>query len=428
MFALPPNPGNQVSPYFENSHVFLLAGHGEDTGGIRYELKENEFYATPTRCGRLGIMETIKYMNFVRHNPQIKIPTRGNDSSLYPLNYEDFPFRESSSIMNVANERGQRLYLNQTNTQHEFKIYYPFSSKSHTKSIPNVLFYYFSHFLIGRSRYTGPAISFNYGGSIDTINPGEYILFQITFSGALNPNSYNQEFVTGYNDRLMPLSNQLVQLFGVTANMYSNSLLFFIPTEEYETVLYNSDKSYYKYLRELLNLFSLLSIIKYTELIDIRADTRLIDVLNMKINIQIIYEKLREQVRDNKPIFIINPLCRQLVAAARPREHRLSNNSNVEMNIRGTINRGQRSRYATKRRITRKKVMHNAFKRLINNVYTNGIKKGNLKEPELANLSGITNTRAWRNYIDHIGFENSDILNDTTMRLAELEMEDYLKL
>ncbi len=71
--------------------------------------------------------------------------------------------------------------------------------------------------------------------------------------------------------------------------------------------------------------------------------------------------------------------------------------------------------------------MHNAFKKILNNVYTNGIKKSELKITELANLSGITNTMAWQNYIEHIGFENSNVLNNTTMRLAELEMENYLK-
>ncbi len=432
-----PNPTSNRPPtnnsvasetiYFENSHVFLLAGHGKDISNERYKLKENEFYATPTKCGRLGLVFVNDYIKFLHHNPSIKIPNPANTESLYPLNYNNFPFKKTSSI----NKSNLALFglKRKINTEDGFKIYHSNTKFKYTNTIPGTHYYYFNQHLIKenvRPKTYGDT-AFEYGGKTDYIySMSSYNIFQITISGAINPNTSTDSFDNALQV-LLPSSNELEKIFELKPAPPHTLTVIFSSNDQYNGELFSSNISYYKYLKYVLDLMSSLSGINYRELIDItRPDLKLFDVLTFGVSMNDLFTKLREKVGDDKPIFVINPLCRESTFRGR-HEHTLRNNSNIESNIlRTTRSKNINSRYIRKRNITRRYVLHNAFKRILNMTYKNGVRKSNLKSKIFENLSNIPSMK-WSSYLYSIPADKNTLItrnymeNPTTLRALGLQ-------
>ncbi len=388
--------------YFKNSHVFLLAGHGKDTSTERYKLKENEFYASPTKCGRLGLIQLSDYFKFLHHTPRIKVPNPAIPESLYPLNYNNFPLKKTSSI----NKSNLALFglKRKINTEDAFKIYHSYTKFSHTNTIPGTTYYYFNQHLI--KEHVQPKIwgetRFSYGGestSIHSINA--YSIFHLTISGAINPNVNTESFDNALQT-FLPVSNELAKIFGIKPAPPNTLIFIFSSYDQISPELFSTNIAYYKYLKDIMDLMSSLSGINYRDLIDVtQPDLKLFDVLTFGIPVSDLFAKLREKVGDDEPLFIINPLCREVSSLSNMSRnmYRLSNNSNIESNLlRTTRNRNKNSRYTRKRNITRRYVQHNAFKRILNMTYQDGVPKRELKSGILANLSDIPADK-WSLYV-----------------------------
>jgi hypothetical protein len=258
--------------------------------------------------------------------------------------------------------------------------------------------------------YNGAPRPFTFEGRTDMINPGIYNIYQLTISGVLSPNTFDQTFMDKFNE-LKVISRQLEILFDVTDLMIDQYILIFFPENTEDTVNWLDIRpiyvtSYFEYMKDVMIKVSNLSKLPINFLFINPTIQTIKSILTKTFTINDVYQLLRRQLIDNDPIFVINPLCRGYIQDRAQR----SNNSNIEMNIRGTRNRSNRSRYAVKRKITRKKIMHNAFKEVLNSVYRNGIKKRNINVNTLANLSGIGNVAGWRNYLDHIQVQNNALI------------------
>ncbi len=328
---------NEQKHYFENSHVFLLAGHGSELGGERYELKPNEFYAIAMQCGRLSSFNPPKkYIDFVTHNPTIKIPDESIPSSLYPLDYPDFPFKQIGSL-------NQRFYNHYENTgitpntvEDEFKIYFPQSTFSHTKTIPFAIYHPLAYWKRPRVNYKGNPIPFEFNGKTDNINEGVYDIYMVTISGLLRPNSITDNFKNNFN-KLQLKSNYLYEnLFPNIQKVNDNELFMIIAEDDNLKIPILKD-----YNSNILSLVFSLSFFTLQDFIDMDPsfswDT---PFPNPKIRINDLFDNIRIQFNDNKPIFIINSICRYVLNTSKStRINNLGYESNTGTNRRGTKSR-----------------------------------------------------------------------------------------
>ncbi len=373
--------------YFDNSHVFVLAGHSVDIGGPRYKLKDNEYYSSPTQCGRNSTNTEESFFKWVQHNPKIKIP---NES--YTLNYNNFPFKQTSSVPHAGlptslpyfseaattakivkgeynNSRLLNLLTLQKTKIDNWKIYFPESSFEKSNSIPNFSYQYFNvHNLSMLYPFVPTAYkkmpSFIYKGIETYISPFSLVnLSFITLSGVLQPNMWTEELQEEYN-RLKITSNLIedIAFFNKTAelpiniksyikkyhlnpigvtdrclwffypnrtishntlkelnkkeksrisivkNVYSNMLL---EGNKWDSALYNSQESYALYLKDVLEFLSKLSFIDYKDYIDVNNPAlKFKDVLNLQLDSYKLFTDIRRKLGDDKPIFVLNPLCR----------------------------------------------------------------------------------------------------------------------
>ncbi len=291
--------------YFDNSHVFLLSGHGIDTGK-RYRLKDNEYYASPTQCGRVSVMTSERlFYDWIVHNPSIKIP---NSSYAYTLNYTNFPFKESSQLYHNIG------ILEKPNSSIDnWKIYFPQSQSSKTNSIPSFSFGYFNYHhdkIIIPIRITNRL--FTYNGKTQILS-GFYNISLLSYSGILQPNSMTTEFqekVNALNAVSETINNDFLD--DVMSEQIKNGFLILIyPISDFNSALYSSQEPYALYLKDALDVYSSLSFIDYKDYIDLENPSlKLKDVVYLQIDSERLFSDIRKKLGDEKPMFILNPLCR----------------------------------------------------------------------------------------------------------------------
>ncbi len=336
--------GNEKKHYFENSHVFLLAGHGEDLGtGERYELKQNEFYASATQCGRISGSIIQDKFKFITHNPTIKIPDESVPSSLYPLNYPNFPLKKYMSSEYTPNSY-------KFNTQIDaMKIYFPQSQFSHTKTIPLTNFHPVSFWKDEKSiNYQGNPIPFEYNGKTDNINPAEYNIYILTISGVQRPNINIEEYNRKFNELKLKSDYLRENLFPNHVFKLNFDFKYFLSIilPKNVGVYFNSNMSYYMYAKDVIETVFSLSFIRLDEFINILNPILTFhNIFYFKIRIDNLINKIRTKLGDDKPILIINNLCRPVPEELRHKIPELRYNSNTEINVR-TIKSKKRLNYS----------------------------------------------------------------------------------
>ncbi len=307
------------SGYFKYDHVFLLNGHGSDVEyELRYKLKNNEFYANSTTCGRLGISSEAHHserLNRFFSSSSIKIP-KPNNSSYYSSNSNNIFSIDTTSKWNSKNN-------DKTITEKDaYKIYVPFSKSILTQTIPITIYQYLSLHLANKWQATK-----------------NYSIVPIMFSGIINKQKFPKDINYIYNKsdtcRIGRAFTQMFWYIFGNRPVPENHVKFYLIFDEdslYDR--YYSNKPIHIYNRQIIKEVSQFSFISLEEIILYNLNKnfqpspalpylynkRTIqnsnitwnDIINELSIIPIpeLYNLLREKLNDDDPIFIINPLCR----------------------------------------------------------------------------------------------------------------------
>ncbi len=310
---------NNDTEYFQNDYVFMLMGHsGEENlnGYNRFELNNNDFYANATLCGRVtyGFTEGL-LEKFLFHTSQIRIP-KPNNISYYPEHNDPKSIfasvNESSNIYNSNSLLPTRIKY-QANP---YKIYVPFSKSHMTRSAPNTTYSYFctrkviTGFKLNNKKSVKNILGF-------TIDYKEYRLIPVEFSGIVFKMNYsNSGRIEDYIEH-----NTLIDM---KANQAAIETVFGLNPRPITTfyIIVSPELKYRAYNQKMLKYSEYFSIITYEHLIEHINHIRkpgdpiinkldILDVLyDTKINIPDLFVLLRGMRNDNKPMLIINPLCR----------------------------------------------------------------------------------------------------------------------
>ncbi len=345
------NPNKNLAKnleYFDNNSVFLLSGHSSETGSSRYKLKGNEYFASPIECGKMTTGTIMPFFEFVESDPKIKIPNIEDETSLHPLSYNDFPFSVTWSINNNSlnnNVLNENLLKRKKWESDAFKLYFSQSSYKGTNTIPQLKFNFFSGKSILTSEkkifhtYNGEPIKFTFNGKTDYIQPGDYLIFDISISGVLYPNQKIDRLINKIYELKEEYSNIIQNTFKLP-NLGMYYLYVLIPAMdvfETETDYIHSDISYYKYLKEVLLHLTSLSYIGLDYWDFDNPEKRASELLfDAQMTIEDIFEFIRE-TKGDEPVFLINPLCRNI-----PSIVEVNYNSNYETNTRGLAPNSER--------------------------------------------------------------------------------------
>jgi hypothetical protein len=323
------------SEYFDNKRIFILVGHGiHFPVDQSYKLKPNEFYASPTRCGFVTIASDLPWLIFAKSNPRIKIPTP-ESKSFYTLNYENFPFKKTKSIMSANLDPHTLMPLPgiefniETNA---FKMYVPFSSKEKTRTIPDEIFQFFSFESKPDLQIRYREFDFN-GKKYVSTKLGNYKIGTMTISGILSPNTdtikFDEEFsylqdesdklllsIGGFNRAdiigMRKIGKEFNEPYPVAL-----PLLFLLPEYGFSESIFNDysvSDPLLDYCKRVLNLMSSLSVIKIEEFIPNKYSFA--DVLDTAMQpISKVFEMIRNKFPEDssKPILLLNPLCRSIM-------------------------------------------------------------------------------------------------------------------
>ncbi len=430
------------SEYFDNKRIFILSGHGgnnpEDTS---YTLARNEFYAAPTRCGLTTFGAESQWFSFIRSNPRIEIPT-SESKSFYTLNYENFPFKTTKSIIpnNLDPITKQILPGREANIEtNSFKMYVPFSSKEKTHSIPNNLYSFFPFLRKQNLPITKPTFNFN-GKVYDKSNFGKCMIGTLMISGILSPNTDTEIFEEEF-ERIQIESNALLNAIGnypssriivrpqeetIIINKFGKSKnipypmvnILFIVLPEYafnKNILddYSRSDPLLDYCKRAMNLMSSLSVIPIEEFAPDK-DTfggRLFAFQPISNVFKLIRKNLSTHfpTNINEPILLLNPLCRNTLNNASLNRILIENATN----IRSLSKSRNTKRYKNFRNKTRKFAAKNRnLRKIIPKLY-GPVSKKVVNIPTVANLTNIPETNI-QQFLDSYG-------NDNIIRASRIE-------
>jgi hypothetical protein len=432
------------SEYFDNSRVFMLSGHGShNPTDASYTLKENEFYASPTRCDYVTLGTESQWFIFAKSNPTIVIPTP-ESKSYYSLNYNNFPFRKMKSIkktmVNIKTRRplpGEEFEV-ETNA---FKMYVPFSSKEKTRTIPNNIFTFFSFHPNHNLPIRNSTFTFN-GNVYDKSKFGNYIAGTLMISGILSPNTNTEVFEDEF-ERIQVESNALLNAIGnyypsmissegishrISINnsgklrnqAYPHKFVLFIILPEYALNAnvfndYSILDPLLEYCKRAMNLMASLSVISIDEFASSKstfggrlfAQQPIINVFRLIRNNLL----TRFPTNINKPILLLNPLCRDTPDIIGPL---VRGNIRNATNIRSLSKNRSTKRYKNFRNKTRKFAAKNRnLKKIIPKLY-GPISKKVVNVPTVANLTGIPESNI-QTFLNDYGNDNI-ILNNSNGR------------
>ncbi len=427
------NSGMGIDPdseYFDNSRIFILAGHGiHFPVDQSYKLKPNEFYASPTRCGFITIASDLPWLIFAKSNPRIKIPTP-ESKSFYTLNYENFPFKTTKSIMSTNLDLQTFLPLPgkefdiETNA---FKMYVPFSSKEKTRTIPDEIFQFFSFESKPHLEIRYRTFDFN-GKTYVRTNLGNYKIGTITISGILSPNTDTSKFDEEFSYLQDESDNLLLSIGGFSRKHIIGirkigkkfnepypvalPLLFLLPEYGFSESIFNDysvSDPLLDYCKRVINLMSSLSVIKIEEFIPNKYSFG--DILDTAMQpISKVFELIRNKFpEDNsKPMLLLNPLCRSIMKTLRTNT---VNNSRQEIGNETSIRSITKNtkRYKNFKNKTRKFTAANPnLKKIIPKLY-GPVGKKVVNIATVANLTGLPKNNI-QQFLNSYG--NNNIINN----------------
>jgi hypothetical protein len=313
--------GNTPVEYFNNDHVFALSGHSsDDLFSARYSLKSNEFYANATICRRVTSLPTKPFGEFIDINntQKFRIPKPG-DKSYYILDSPSFPFRTTLS-KDKNKQNGAYTF-----EQDAFKIYVPFSEAENTRTIPN------SSFSICDDLYKDDRTLLEtdkrkiiYNGKEYIFPPGKYTIRYIRYCGVLSASSGKGSLILNNNYRKFEDNDKAMnvaaakldidRIFRLDTTRMGTPLVF--PENQEFDVLFNKPGVFNDYLRNAFDIAFSASVLHYSELVNMAYYTSFGEILFASLHVDELFEKIRRKLNDNKPIFIINPLCRAVTTVS----------------------------------------------------------------------------------------------------------------
>ncbi len=309
------------SDFFKDTHIFTLSGHGTAMIEDSYKLKSNEFYTTPTVCGTVRYLPTMRaFINFVTRAYKIHIPTPANAS--FWTGFEprtsinnNFRFGLGTYNLNLDYEKGTRKYVKGYS---EYKMYVPFVEEVGTNTIYNTSVKLFSYWSIEKLT-TPPEFTFSYNDTSHTYKTSEfshYEIYTITISGVLPSgkaiSKYHNELRN--NKHLTDASSRIVEIFKIPVSEISDTNLFIcIPAGIPYLEIFPSKPTtdpLLAYAREAIKTVFLDSAVSLESLYGKSVTFHKLITGAFQISYLYPFIKSSLHIRDDEPMLIINNLCR----------------------------------------------------------------------------------------------------------------------
>ncbi len=378
--------------YFAPDHMFMLLGHGlhnedKDTRGVilnrsarRYALKDNEYYARSTTCGKLGSLKSEEVENFMLYKIPFDIPSIDEKNTFYGWSFPKKTSRElnlnlwSKHFENKIPHPGLFNELFPT-LHHRHKIYAPFLINSPASStVSNEYVTLFSIHPENKSKFITPAVPFTFMGKEYDANKQKMNLYKLKISGIVSAGNSTIKSIEE-QDKLMSKSQQIAEIFKII-NPSSVYLYIVIPqyclTKNFENDY--SDDPLVQYLKEALIAMQADSIFKSYHYM-VGGDT-FKNVINQEFKISDIFEIIRDILKDDMPILLINDLCRPVSSSIGAENEEFSN---IESNNRSYHpNHPIRARRNKTKRLNKSKKILNTMRQTINRT-KNGLLANNFE-------------------------------------------------
>ncbi len=436
-------PNNaEESEYFSPDSIFLLAGHGYYNPGPRYALKQNEFYSSVATCGESTFVNDLDFLLFGLYNQQIKIP-KSNSDTFYTLNYPNSPFIESR-VANILFSTHEPSPQNIKIVKHGYKMYVPFSKSKKTHTITNDFYRFISDMdikqqmlVIKNFQDKTQAIkldvpdSFNFGGmEYKRDDFGEFQLREISISGVLHSAmSLTEEFIEQITD-LKKKSDEIESIFldkpikkkpiifgqsskyggydpkaftlNILLSEYSFNSNFFTDYSQSDPLL--------EYNKQAVLILSSLSYYPLEKFLENGLNSTFLDVYQATRKISEIYKYIQSTRKGNKPIIIINPLCRNYFGSNVNTRIEESNEETDPLSVHPAGPRYARMRNKTRKNVANCK-SHLTKKNKIRCAWRKGLKqrfrysrKQNLNANKIANFTNLKNINAnnWQKQINSL--------------------------
>jgi hypothetical protein len=312
-----------AGPYnFQYDHIFLLAGHGEETSVAaehRYRLKPDEFYLTSVTCGHISYIYDTFWYDFLHCYPQIKIPTP------YSHTYASMNNLTASTLRTSTSLSKHTLPSNST----KFKVYVPFSEKPYTHSIPATRVYLCSYWTIKESVIP---LEFVFNGHSYSTTSDAFRVFKIGISGILTPGHATIKLRSSMRD-LRNKSDAVAETFKIPAHHNSPYTLYAcLPKSSLELPLSAVPPDpLTAHFKAVIEAMYADSVIKPS---DMHPEITYKMLLDYNKTFEEIYAFIKSKLTTRGPILLINNLCRYYKGpaenltgynsntAASPRSHR----------------------------------------------------------------------------------------------------------
>lgn len=319
--------------FFEKDHVFYLSGHGSDDpiSTQRYTLKDNEYYINVTTCGFVTMAsqtQTNKHI-YELGKSNITVPQETNSSYAIFNNLNMFKNTEHYDKFHNADIKHESDTL---------KVYVPFSESNTTRTIPPTKYYMFNYHLMKKN---ANVISNVYNLRDLGIDPNlSYDIYQIGLSGIIPSNSFignkynniakTSVYSNGFNiesvESPKELENKNIiisKIFNIK-RPYASMFFYIIPSDNGYNIDIFAPGLLHEYNRNVIRHVLRYSIIPFHPIVLRRlAITNYDDLLTSSIDVSELFSIARSWVDDNKPILIINTLCRALPDYLKKTRHKL---------------------------------------------------------------------------------------------------------
>ncbi len=313
--------------YFKYDHIFQLAGHGYSNVEDNYVLQPNEFYTTPTTCGRLAwITNVLQFIKFTRIRPVIYIPK--------PENTDFFPNIEISYLRNPTAQRNSQS-APVIHESHAYKMYVPFVEQSGSNTIYNTSIAPLLYWTVSDDDIrVSDDFTFTYKTktrSYTVMDTGFMEIYKITISGVLSSGHRHSSVALALEEpTLRDATTRIIEAFGIPRTAVS-SMFFYVPISSYHLELpYDPDREYddpfVLYLRDVIAAVYSDSILTPRQLYG--ETIKIMDFFYKSIPMSTLYPKIRATLDDDAPIIVMNELCRNYRPSAKT--HIVNSNENVD--------------------------------------------------------------------------------------------------
>lgn len=316
---------------FAPDHIFVVSGHGSHLLNIpdedkRYRLKDNEFYASSSICGYIGRATTQLYKNkikFITSEPNIIIPH--NEMESFHTLGDVAQLLQTSQTENINNRNNEeKIYINPSH-----KIHVPFSTKIASSTIPNeninlLTKWDISFNLIKGKRNTRSgevSKKFNFEGKSYTISSGKDQIWYMNISGLLNAGNEDSRSAEQMA-ALKSKSDALIEALGIELpendglQIVVSSLVVVVPIgilyDDLLTTDYPDDPlaQYFKDAYLAVNADAIF--LQGFSINHFKSEHALTleDIMFTSYSIADIYSIIQDAYGSEKPVLLINDLCR----------------------------------------------------------------------------------------------------------------------